>query len=295
MAAELYRGLCRGGGDGFAPSAGSTGPIGAVLGHQSSAWVPGEGERARRWGCPLAGPAVVPPSAGGGRGDRGDRGGLLPSGPCGPLVPAASPVPGNKAPAGALSHSWVTPSAPLQCSPSPHSLWGHRALPSLSAHLATALCSRQPYIPPCWCSWAPCPCGSWPGSQPAGSQSPSGVGSGVSGSGQRTGFDLVTCWFIQAGIFGICLPARAGTGCREGVNEAKAGSGTLLKKAGKVWQRRQRTACVKLLMGLALNRHIHPLPATPGITPGAPPSPASPPIKLHRFTARSCSHFSWQK
>lgn len=50
---------------------------------------------------------------------------------------------------------------------------------------------------------------------------------------------------------------------------------------------------MKLLMRLALNKHIHPLPATPGITPGL--SPTLLPIKLHRFTARSRSHFSWQK
>lgn len=41
----------------------------------------------------------------------------------------------------------------------------------------------------------------------------------------------------------------------------------LSKQTSKVWQRRQ---CMKLLMGLAL-KHIHPLPATPGITLGAVP------------------------
>lgn len=46
---------------------------------------------------------------------------------------------------------------------------------------------------------------------------------------------------------------------------------SLLEEAGKVWQKRQCTACMKLLMGLDLNRHIHPLPATPRITVGALP------------------------
>lgn len=32
---------------------------------------------------------------------------------------------------------------------------------------------------------------------------------------------------------------------------------------------------MKFLMRLALNKHIHPLPATPGITPGAVPHPSS--------------------
>lgn len=106
----------------------------------------------------------------------------------------------------------------------------------------------------------------------------------------------MTCCFGPSGDFlaSVSQCRQSWGGCREGAKEAKPGSGTLLKTAGEVWQRRKRTALREALDG-AGSRQAHPSFAcnTRNHTGGSPPP--SPSIKLHRFMARSCSHFSWQK